>query len=509
MSIRVLSTPITGSALARIAIEGAGSSWFAPRPASTADWTARAHSARASLLSQNWLAELAPAIAATGKAAKRLERAAKSGIAVTAGQQPGLFGGPLYTWWKALSTLALADRLEAVTGLPVVPIFWAATDDSDFAEASYTVVHSGDGVERIEMAGDPQQGTPMCDVPVGDLSPEIARIVEAAGSGSSSAVLDVVRAAYSPGHTVGSAYVEMLRAMLEPLGIPVLDAAHVAVRTAAYPLLRRSLERAAEIEAALSLRAREIKKAGYFAQVKLVKGRTLVFGGYGGTRDRVRLRDVEEALATGAPDSFGPNVLLRPVVERSIIPTVAYMGGPAEIAYFAQSTAVAEALGVPAPLVVPRWSGMVIEPRIDKILARYNLSVEDFRDPHAVETRIARDSLPEEVKKTLSELKESVATSSDALLSTAGADLVPPTVIEGLQRSVNHRVGRVERRFAASVKRRGNDALRDAAIARGALYPLGTAQERALNFVPLIARYGDELISAVMQETRKHADSLT
>jgi bacillithiol biosynthesis cysteine-adding enzyme BshC len=508
LSLRIISTPITGSALARIAIDGGDGSWFPRRPTSAGEWKERSSIARESLLSSDWLAAISPAIDATGRAAERLERAASSGIAITAGQQPGLFGGPLYTWWKALSALAFADRLEQITGLPVVPIYWAATDDSDFAEAAYTVVQSSEGAERLEMHGDSAAGTPLSDVPVGDLSQQLERLRAAAGSAPDHAVLDIVRTAYAPGHTVGSAYVEMLRVMLEPLGIPVLDAAHPSIRAAAYPLLRRSLERAGEIEEALAVRTRELKAAGHSIQVKLVKGRTLVFREYAGTRERVRMRDARDALTDGSPESFSANVLLRPVVERSIIPTAAYAGGPAEIAYFAQTTAVAEALGVPAPLIIPRWSGIVVEPKIEKILERYGLAVQDFRDPHAVETRIAHASLPASIKENLADLRESLSQGVERLSQSDGADLVTPSVVEGLGRSIAHRLERVERRFRASVKRRGNEALRDVATARAALFPSGTPQERALNIVPLLARHGEELISAVLGEARQHAERL-
>ncbi len=508
MTIRILNTPLAGGSLARIAVDGGDGKWFVKRPSSPDGWKARAAAIRKSLVSADWLEQIGPAIAATGRAKERLERARESGFVVTTGQQPGLFGGPMYTWWKALSALSLADQLEKVTGLPVVPIFWAAADDSDFAEASYTVVSTSDGAVRLQMIGSPEPGTPMSDVPVGDVSPLIQQLADAAGSGASSAVLDIVRKSYAPDHTIGSAYLEMLRAMLEPFGIPVIDAAHASMRVAAYPVLRSALEHATQVEAALEARERDLKAAGHSVQVNQVTGRTLVFGGYGGARDRIRMRDVEQALADGAPDSFGPNVLLRPIVERSIIPTVAYVGGPAEVAYFAQTAAVADALGVAVPLVVPRWSGMVIEPRVDRILDRHHLTVDDFRDPHAVETRIAGESIPEGVANALVAMRDAIAKSSDALSIENRDNLLPASVIEGLHRNVEHRLDRVERRYRASVKRRGNEALRDVAAARGALFPFGKPQERALNIVPLLARHGDMLIDAVLTETRKHAAGL-
>jgi uncharacterized protein YllA (UPF0747 family) len=152
---------------------------------------------------------------------------------------------------------------------------------------------------------------------------------------------------------------------------------------------------------------------------------------------------------------------------------------------------------------------MVIEPRVDKILQRYSLSPEDFRDPHAVESRIARESLPSQLRERIAALEKNIADSTEALAHSEGADLVAPSVLEGMRRGALHRVERLERRFAASVKRRGNDALRDAAIARGSLYPAGSPQERALNIVPLLARHGDNLIQSVLAEATRHAATIT
>ncbi|HZJ00457.1 MAG TPA: bacillithiol biosynthesis cysteine-adding enzyme BshC [Gemmatimonadaceae bacterium] len=509
MSVHVISTPIVGSSLARIAVEGGDAKWYAKRPANADEWKRRADESRAALIEPNWLDAISPALNAGGRAAERLERAAQSGVAVTTGQQPGLFGGPLYTWWKAYSALALAKELEKKIKRPVMPIFWAATDDSDFDEASYTVVPSSDGAERIEISGDSPSGTPLSEIPVGDVDDQLARLENSAGSAPNVSVIDAVRRAYRRDSTLGSAYVALLRELLEPVGIAVLDASHPSVRATAFPLLKKALERSEEIEDALGSRSKELKAAGHSQQVKLVKGRTLVFGDQSGRRDRIRMRDVSDTLSDAVPGSLGPNVLLRPIIERAIIPTVAYLGGGAEIAYFAQTAAVADALGVPKPLVVPRWSGMVIEPRIEKILDRYSLSPDDFRDPHAVESRIARESLPPELRKRISALEKAIADSADKLTQAEGADLVAPSVLEGMRRGVLHRVERLERRFAASVKRRGNEALRDAAIARGSLYPSGSPQERALNIIPLLARHGDDLVQSVLAEAGKHAERIS
>ena len=182
MTVRVISTPIVGSSLARIAIDGGDGKWYAKRPSTIDEWKRRADESRRSLLDPAWLEAISPALNARGAAAERLQKAAESGVAVTTGQQPGLFGGPLYNWWKAYSALSLANELERKIGMPVAPIFWAATDDSDFDEGSYTIVPSADGAERIEIATDAPPGTPLSEIPVGNIEDQLLRLEHSTGS---------------------------------------------------------------------------------------------------------------------------------------------------------------------------------------------------------------------------------------------------------------------------------------------------------------------------------------
>ena len=508
--LRVVSTPFGGRPLTRAALSASTPpGWYARRPQGAEQWRARAEAMLSALPSRDWLAPLQAAFNPVGLAGERLLASSDGGFVVTVGQQPGLFGGPLYTWWKALSALAFADSLQAATGVPVAPVFWAATDDSDFAEASWTVVATPEGAHRIELPAIDDPGTmPLIRVPLGDVTPQLEMLRRAAGSASYPWILDVVKRSYASGTSMGSAYVSMLREVLSPLGVSVLDASHPAVRAQGAPLFHRALERAQAIEAALVARDAELNAAGFTTQVQTVRGRSLVFSITNGRRARIPARSGVQALSGVDPAELSPNVLLRPLLERSILPTVAYLGGPAEVAYFAQVSAVADALEVESPLILPRWSGVVIESRIQRILDRHSLTPADFSDPHAVETRLAREALPAALRTGLDDLRQTIDQKIERLAATGQDESVSPRVIEGLRRNMVHLTERLERRYTAAIKREGNDALRDAAAARAALYPLGVPQERALNGVPLIARYGEELFAAVMTEVAPHAASL-
>jgi len=509
MTLELRSRPLSAAPLVALAGQhDTRTDWYEPRP-DAEGWKRRVAETSAGFVTGSWLRALAPALDARGAAAERLERAsAAGGVVVTTGQQPGLFGGPLYTWFKAMSALALADELERRTGVAAAPVFWAATDDSDFAEASETTVSVAGGAEIIRIESGAAAGVPMSAAPLGDLGPQFDALTRACGSAPNGAALEAVRAAYTAGATVGEAYVRLLRAILEPAGVAVLDASHAAVRAAGRPLLAQALARGRELEAALKQRSRVLKDAGHRAQVSHVAGRTLVFRTGSDGRERVRVRDVETLAGSNSAD-LSPNVLLRPVMERAILPTVAYVGGPAEIAYFAQVSAVADELGARRPLIVPRWSGVIVEPHVRKVLDRIGADVDDFADPHAVETRVARENLPAGIVTALERARAQVAASLAAVEEAdRAADVLPGAVLEGAKRQLLHKLDRLERRYVAATKRMGSELLTEIATARGALYPNGKPQERALNAIPLLARYGEEVLTGILAKAREHAASL-
>ena len=276
-SLCIRTVPLGGSRLSQALQGGAvGDGWYVSRPRTVAGWRTQAQRVRDEAAANDWLEPLAPAFAATGRAAERLARAAAEGVVVTTGQQPGLFGGPMYTWSKALSALALADTLEAELGIPVAPVFWAASDDADWREAAVTHVATARGLLTASLVGPATEGVALSDVPLGDLQTARAALAQACGS-AAHGVLDLVDAAYVPHATIGAAYVQLLRGLLEPLGIAVLDASHPALRKAADGLLRRALTQALPIQEALRLRAQEITAAGYTPQVEVGAGLSLVF----------------------------------------------------------------------------------------------------------------------------------------------------------------------------------------------------------------------------------------
>lgn len=501
----ILTESLGGSALSRAARAGELPQWYPAVPRDASAWQRHAKDVVSSV-AHDWLAQLEPAFAAKGPARDRLAAAANGqGLLITTGQQPGLFGGPLMTFVKALTARALADELEAMLGMPVAPVFWAATDDADFDEAAGVSVALEGGAVELRLDRRAPAGTPMARVVLDhDLDPLTARLREACGSAAYAGFLELAERAYRDGATVGSAYVDVLRGVLEPLGIAVFDVSHPCVASASVSVMERATRHADAIARAVAERSAEIRSAGYDPQVEEVAGLSIVFLNQNGTKRRLSLKEAAGFEGPAPGEFLSSTVLLRPVLERSILPTAAYVGGPGEIAYFAQVSAVADAIGAPRPLVVPRWSTTILEPRIQRVLDALGVDAASLADVHAVEGRLARERVPSEAARALAALRANTGTEIANLRRVAN-DLLPDAVFEGAHRALEHRLERLERRLLASVKRRETDVMRQLGTARGALYPHGARQERKLAFIPFLARYGPALIDEVLAAAGAHA----
>ena len=501
---RVLSESLGGSKLSRAMQVGDVPGLSRPRPLTAAEWRTAANEVRRRFNGDAWLKALAPAFGDSATL-PGLIRAANDGILVTTGQQAGLFGGHMLTLVKALSARALADSMERAVGMPCATVFWAATDDADFLEAASVKIPGTAEGTTLSLTVAPPPGTPMNRAPLAGIDALLAQMEASCGSAGGEAVAQL-RRAYYDGATVGDAYVRYLREILAPLGVAVLDASHVAVLTAARPLLQRALVDSAAVEGRARGWDDTLESAGLKPQVESVPGLSLVFANEDGVKRRI---PITEAAATASSKiGLSPTVLLRPIVEATILPTVAYVGGPGEIAYFAQIPPIAAVLGSSSPTVVPRWSTTIVEAGITKILDRHAVMVDDLRDYDGLLSRLVRDRMPSDLSQTVGELRATLGRAIAALLEAGKQNRIDPKIIEGLNSQLAVRLDRGERRIVAAIKRRETELRRDLGTARASLYPDGVRQERLLSFVPFIARYNGPLIALMLAEASRHADTL-
>lgn len=506
----VRTESLGGSPLSVAARAGQLGQWYAATPRDADAWRQYARDVAGSVPS-DWFDALAPAIDARGPAAERLRRSTGGkGVVVTTGQQPGLFGGPIMTLAKAISARAIADAIADATGVPVAPLFWSATDDADFEEGASIAIVTDAGCDELRITNRPTAGTPMSlaalDASIGGLAERLRAVC---GSAPHASTIDVVMREYAAsGATIGGAYTAVLRALLEPLEIAVLDASHPAVTNRARGILSTAVRAAEAVGSAVHARTEAIRAGGFEPQVEEVANLSLVAITENGIKRRLPMREAMR-FADGELHTaqLSSTVLLRPVMERAILPTAAYVGGPGEVAYFAQVTAVADALGAAVPRVLPRWSTTIVEPRTRKVVEDLGMSIEDFADPHAAEGRIARLRVSPGVEEALRALRADLARNVEALRSADG-NVLPARALEGARRGLEHRIERLERRVLAGVKRHESELMRQIAVIRGSLYPQGIRQERRLAFVPFLAKYGPDLLEQMLDAARAHARGL-
>jgi bacillithiol biosynthesis cysteine-adding enzyme BshC len=435
---------------------------------------------------------------------------------VTTGQQPGLFTGPLYTIHKALSTAALARVLERQWQRPVVPVFWVAGDDHDFAEASRVSWISGDGsIAGASLPPRPSDAplTPMYRLPLG---PEIEGVLGALAtdlphSEFRDGTLEWLRRHYRPSATIAGSFAAALAELVAPLGIVCLDSTHPAVKRAAARHLVRALGLARELDRDLEYRAEELRAAGMDPGVTVGDGATLVMLEGVAGRDRLVLEDGAlitrrgrerfdlaelQQIAAAEPERLSPNVLLRPVIESALLPTVAYLAGPGELRYLALTPPVYERMRIPRQLMLPRWSGLLVEPRVDRVLQKFNIDLDDLLEPPGVlETKLVRSQLPTEAVRAIAELRAAIETGYETLGRTAAE--IDPTLTRPVQAARNQALsglGDIDRKLVQHLKRRQEIELAQIAKARTLVLPENKAQERVLTVAPFLARYGPGLM---------------
>jgi bacillithiol biosynthesis cysteine-adding enzyme BshC len=452
-------------------------------------------------------AALVDALRLQNPAGPSLERLAQPGtVAVVTGQQVGLFSGPAYTIYKALHAAKLAEWLTS-NGIPAVPIFWLATEDHDFAEVNHVWVFDAEHrPHKLEMRrsanSQPVGGVTLVAPPI----PELRTALHGLPFGEE--VADAVEEAYRAGSTMGKSFGELVRGLLARHDILQVDPLLPAFRELAAPALRKAVEAAPELTARVLQRNKDLAAAGYHAQVHVEEQTSFVFLLENDKRLTLR-RNGDEYVLNGRrftarelmdrAASLSPNALLRPVIQDSMIPTVAYIGGPAEVAYLAQSEAIYETLLGRMPVAVPRSGFTILDERSAKHMERYGLTLPDFfHGQDALRERVAAKLVPPALAGRTGDTVKTV----DAAVEQLRRELLAfdPTLVKALDRStrkVHHQFERIAAKVGREAMRRDERAAHDAASLYGLICPERHLQERLYSFLPLMAKHGLDLTERV------------
>ena len=472
----------------------------------------RAQPALAALLTAQQVAREAPPEALASSA--RLADA--TAVAIVTGQQAGLFGGPLYTLHKAITAIKLARRVSADYGVPAVPVFWIDSEDHDWEEVRSCAVLDDQlhahtiRLGDLEGAGERPVARLVLD-PQGDAAVSALQGVLPANE-FTPGVIAMLRRAYASGRTMAEAFGRVLEHVLGPHGLVVFDAADPAAKPLAAELFARALADPGRTSALAAEAGAALERLGHHAQVAAAEHSSPLFH-LDGSRRAIRWRgptaivgDREVplteliALARSLPQSFSPNVLLRPIVQDTIFPTACYVAGPSELAYQGQLRQVYAHFDVPMPLVMPRASATVVDSATLRFLSRNEIPFAAFqRQDELTLNRLLESQLPPEVDGSFAEAAQALAARLEAI--TAAARLVDST-LEGAAKStltkMQHDLQTLHAKVVQAAKRKDETLRRQFTRAQAQLFPNGQPQEREIGAVWLLNRYGPAAVDRLL-----------
>jgi bacillithiol biosynthesis cysteine-adding enzyme BshC len=429
-------------------------------------------------------------------------------VAIVTGQQAGLFGGPLFTLLKAITTLRLAERTAADCGVPTVAVFWIDAEDHDWNEVqSCGVLNTDLELVRMALGRPPGAGEgPVAHVRLDSSIEEAVTMLAATVPATefTPGLVDALRAAYAPGAGMVEAFGRWLETWLGPRGLVVFDSSDPAAKPLAASLFAREIEHAGETSRLAAAAGARLTALGYHAQVEPQEDHAALFH-LDGVRSSIRVEEPRDALlqrVAANPAEFSPNVLLRPLVQDTLFPTACYVAGPNELAYLGQLRGIYETFAVPMPLIQQRASVTLLDSNAMRMLTRHDLPFEALRaqDESALNA-LLKAQIPLAVDNSLDEAGRTL-TERMSTLARAVADL--DATLEAAARSTLGRMQddlkKLQGKIIQAAKRKDETLRRQFKHAQAQAFPGGHPQEREIGFVYFLNKYGAGLVDRLSEE---------
>lgn len=438
---------------------------------------------------------------------------------IVTGQQTGLFGGPLYVLYKALTAIKLADKLGRTCNNGFIPVFWLAADDSDFAEVNHThVIDRHNKLQRItyDLAHDQKQ--PMATTKI---SGDIENLFDSVrnffhDTEFKDPLFHYLQQAYTPGTSFSDAFGHWLMHCLQDFGIVLIDPSDPEIKKMLTAVYQQEIEQNSPSTQAVIEASNALQKLEYHNQIQIRQGRFNIFYNAEG---RLGLEQREGDIIAGDaqisfgqdellqelqnhPEKFSPNVALRAITQDTLFPTVAYIAGPAEAAYFAQLKGVYERFDIPMPIIYPRKSVTIIEPAIDRLLDKHQLSILDLWQPiDKLIGQVVRGNVSDTFFHQIHTLQEEIPGKLSAL--SEELNKIDPTLEKMLLNTsgkINAAFGNLEKKAVQAARRKETQLQNQITRLGEAIYPNNTLQERVFNFVPYMLKYGPHFIEKLYED---------
>src|SRR5713101_1969294 len=434
-----------------------------------------------------------------------LDRLEKGAVAVVSGQQVGLFSGPAYSVYKALTATQIAEELTR-GGIPAVPVFWMATEDHDLDEVRHSTWFDRGKLVRFELPVAAETGRPVGRIPLGSrIEPLVKEAAELLANQGSDLLAQYLIECYRPEETYGSAFGKLFARLFAQQGLILMDPLDIGLHKVAAPLYQHALAERDALNEKILQRGKDLDRAGFDAQVKVTSRSTLVFHLGDGVRQVITAsagkfqagettwtRDELVHMTHTEPENFSPNALFRPVVQDYLLPTAAYIGGPAEISYFAQSEVVYEQLLGRMPVTLPRSGFTLVDAKAKKLLHRYGLTVENvWGGPQELRHKMEGRSVPGSLAKRFERNQKQIA----KMLAQLGKQIekLDPTLkgtVERARKRIEFHVDKLRRKAGRAQDQKAGLISAHEQYLESLLDPHKGLQERELCLLPFLARWG-------------------
>jgi bacillithiol biosynthesis cysteine-adding enzyme BshC len=440
---------------------------------------------------------------------RNLDRLRDGAVAVVTGQQVGLFGGPAYSIYKALTAIHVARKLSE-RGVNAVPVFWLATEDHDLAEVDHCFFPKRGGFERFDLATSGPSDRRVGDIQLGDavlgLSAQVAAVLE--GSRAEE-IGKWITESYAPEESFGSSFGKLMTRILSGRGLIFLDPMSPDLHRLSLPTMLRAVKEHKALAAELVQRSEALEKAGFHAQVKVIEQSTLVFRIVDG--QRIPLRPVNGGLAAGnvtesiddtikamekRPEDFSPSALLRPVIQDTLLPTVAFIAGAAEVAYQGQTSLIYKKLLGRGPAILPRAGFTLVPSHVSNLLKKYNLDAREIlQGRHKLRARLEAEALPQALSEHFDDGERAIKALVDGLREPLTK--LDQTLLGALDNAsekmlyqlagLRAKAGRAEGFRTGILNTHENEIA-------NSLFPNNALQERSFGLLTFLAAEGPELL---------------
>src|SRR6266568_8071811 len=446
------------------------------------------------------------ALGAGAETLSNLDRLEKGAVAVVSGQQVGLFSGPAYSVYKALTAVQIAEELTH-EGIPAVPVFWMATEDHDLDEVRHSTWFDQGKLVRFELPAGEETGRPVGRIPlVAEIDRFVQEAAELLANQGSDLLAQYLTESYRPEETYGSAFGKLFARLFAQHGLILMDPLDAGLHKVAAPLYQHALAERDVLNEKLLQRGKELERAGFDAQVKVTSKSTLLFRFSDGARQVVTAsnetfhvgekgwpREELTHLTHTEPEKFSPNALFRPVVQDYLLPTVAFIGGPAELSYIAQSEVVYQHLLGRMPVMLPRAGFTLVDAKAGKLLRKYELQVEevwagsqDLR--HKMQKQSVPGSLAKDFERDQRQISEMLAKLGEKI------EALDPTLkgtVEKTKEGIEFHLDKLRRKAGVALDQKAGLLAAHEEHLESLLNPHKMLQERELCLLPFaIGRAG-------------------